>query len=254
LQLSEQPCWPRRRRHIVQHRQPGGGPPNNVTAISARIHTRSYPAGRRAKTNRMPKQQVQSPGTRAMAPGLRQAMAICGPPCFRFQMLAIEVEHVDVRGRARRNANQRSRILSPEFAQSVRVATRLFEAMRRSRTLIFQAREAEPPIRTQRQSGIERRISVGAPHEPAPVLTSVRGVRIFGVVPATAADAWTGSVTALVGTLGGLPHRRGGVSVAALSAGAIRGALARKARRCSSSTIVRRRIFQARKVPAAIWL
>src|SRR5215472_3938070 len=130
-----------------------------------------------------------------MAPGFRQAITVCGPPCARFQMLAIEVEHVDITGGARQDADQRSGKLSPQFAETIRVTPRLLEAARRSRTLISQAREAEPAIRTQRQSGIERHVSVGARHEPAPVASSVHGARIFAVVASTPVAASTGSVT-----------------------------------------------------------
>src|SRR5215472_10882305 len=91
-----------------------------------------------------------------MAPGFRQAITVCGPPCARFQMLVIEVEHVDITGGARQDADQRSRKLSPQFAQTIRVTPRLLEATRRSRTLISQAREAEP-ARTEDATGAYER-------------------------------------------------------------------------------------------------
>jgi hypothetical protein len=107
-----------------------------------------------------------------MPSGLREAVTICGPPFSRLQMLAIDIEDVNTGDGARRDADQR-RVLLPEFTQTIRIALRFFETVWSRRTLIFQAWEAEPPIRTQHQRCIESCVNVGAGHAPAPVSSGV---------------------------------------------------------------------------------
>jgi hypothetical protein len=168
-------------------------------------------------------------------------------------MLTIEIENVDIGDGARRDSNQRAWIMPPQFTQPLRIAPRLLEAMRRRWALIFQAWKAEPPIRAQRQCGISR----GAGQEPASVFACVLGAGVFAVVVVATVDASTGSIIASSGTLGGLPRDRCDGAVMLPTAdpvliGAMTGALARKARQSSSSTTVRRPIFLARNLPAAI--
>lgn len=88
-----------------------------------------------------------------MAPSKRQTTAVCGPPTYRFQMLAIQVERIDTGGGPNCDANQRTRELAPEFGQTPLIAMRLLEAMRRAARLSCRQGEAGPSIRTQRQRG-----------------------------------------------------------------------------------------------------
>src|SRR5215472_2930671 len=198
---------------------------------------------------RMPKQQVQSAGTRAMTAGLRQALAVYFPPVSRFQVFGVDIEDVKIGGGARCDANQRRRILPPQFAQTAPISLRLLETVRRRWALTYEAWKAEQPICSQRQRGVERRITIGAGHEPAPVLSWVLGAGNLVVVAADGIVASTGSVIVLDETLRGLPRRRGAaamlLSSPVLLEGAITGVFARKARQSSSRMTVRRPIFLA---------
>jgi hypothetical protein len=136
-----------------------------------------------------------------------------------------------------------------------RIAACLFEPMRRRRLLIDQAREAAASIRAQCQSGIESRLGRRGRHDSAPPFEEVSKRRAgFPAVGVT-----TGSIEGSAGTFRGVPRRRRtGDAVLSAGMGALIGAMAgaplRNARQSSSRMIVRRPIFLARSLPAAIAL
>jgi hypothetical protein len=187
---------------------PASRPPNDVTTIAPCIDTRSDLAGGRTKTHGMPKQQVRSTRTCAMALCRRQAITVCLPPISRFQVFGVDIEDVKIGDGACCDANQRRRILPPQFAQTALFSLRLLETVRRRWALIYQAWKAEQPIRSQRQRGVERRLMVRGDHELASVFSCVPGVGIF-VVAADVVVASACSVTALTWTFGVLPRLAG---------------------------------------------
>jgi hypothetical protein len=87
----------------------------------------------------------------------------------------------------------------------------------------------------------------------APVTSRLQSRLVPRAAPVESVNASTGSVTALTGTFGGL-SRDGAVGAVLLLAGTITDALAKKACQSSCKMIVRRPIFLARNLPAAIWL
>jgi hypothetical protein len=172
-------------------------------------------------------------------------------------VLAIEVEHVDTGCGTCCDANQRARISSPQLRKNTPIAACLLEPMRRCRALVGRAREAAASIRAQCQSGIERRLHLHGRHDPAPLFRelSERGVRFPAVTLGAAAGAIRGAAGSLCDVRLG---RRIGEAASSSGAGGLGratiGASVRKARQSSSRTIVRRPIFLARSLPAAIAL
>jgi hypothetical protein len=141
-------------------------PPNHIAPVAACIDTGGKQAGAILQSGAMLEQQMQAARAGAVQARIRQAGGVTLQPFIRFRVLgAVDIEHKESRGLARRHAYERAGMFLPEQLERFRLRCRILEAVRTRRPLIGQSGKCWDAVPRQPESFVHG----GAAHDALPL-------------------------------------------------------------------------------------